>query len=75
MKYFEVNFSNYMTLVMKSEKLVSAEEVVFALREASGLYGFGGSIQNPNLFISVVPIASPDKRHKQVARDLEKVLF
>jgi len=75
MNYFLIQFGNYTTLVVKTNKDKTIETLAIELMRGSGLQSHGGSILNPRQFISVESIGSPDMRQKRVAKDLEKVLF
>ena len=75
MKYFSIEFPNYMNFIVKTPNHFEVETVVDQLSLSIGLLGLSGSAYNPKQFISVNSISSPDKRQEMGARNLEDILF
>jgi hypothetical protein len=72
MKYFAIEYPNHTTLLVKDEHKL--ERVLIELLNASGLR-WHGTIYNPQSFLSLREVDSPDDRQKLIAKELTKVLI
>lgn len=72
MKFFALEYPNHTTLLVKSE--FKLERVLIEIVNATGVKSYGGAIYNPQSFLSLREITTPDKRQQMIAQELSKVL-
>ena len=76
MKYYEINFENFTTVLVKTEEAdFHAAKLARRLNRQDCLLGIDGTAYNTRRFVSINSIASPDDRQKKLAKNLDEVLF
>lgn len=75
MKYFSVTFPNYVKFILYSKEDINTQGIAIKLSLADGLYGYDDKVYNTKQFLQIESITSVSDSQKQLARNIEKVLF